>query len=185
MCTHRTSSLRLLLVLAAAGLALAVGACPEAGPATSPEALQAGLGRYRAATARESPDGAGSPAVPPPPSFRHLRVTVIDGVGVPEMDALGGDADPYITLVYGGEKRETAADEDTTEPRWHDSFVFPYAAGEPLAVSLWDDESIPQPDQLLGTVTFFPDDEVGPGERKIAFKAGENGTVRILLELLP
>lgn len=162
----------------------------------SADHLREGLARYEAATVPGTPAGmdasgaASAPApTPEPPPPRHLQVTVLDGEAVAERDPLGGDSDVYVALTYAGETQKTAVDEDTTTPQWHDTFVFRYVPGAPLTVALYDADPLPSPDELLGTVTIFPDvaGDAAPGgrERTLAFKGGENGIVRVRLELLP
>lgn len=195
-----------------------VGGCRDRD--ASPDALREGLARYQAATAPApgpAADGgtAGAPPkrpAPPAPEPNHLQVTVLDGQGIVEQDALGGDSDVYVVLTYAGETKKTAVDEDAIDPQWHDTFVFRYVPGEALTVALWDEDAVPFSDELLGTVTIFPDrgpdrgpdpgpdrgpppegaPDGGPGAaadaagvRTLAFKDGENGTVRVRLELVP
>jgi len=197
----RTRRTPLNLTIALTGLLLAAALTPGCSrEEASSDHLREGLARYQAATtpgAAEAgsagvapgPAPAPAPAPVPAPAPQHLQVTVLDGEAVAEMDPLGGDSDVYVAVTYAGETQKTAVDEDTIAPQWHDTFVFRYVAGEPLTISLYDADALPSPDELLGTVTIFPDVEgdrsPGGGERLLAFKGGENGIVRVRLELLP
>jgi len=70
-----------------------------------------------------------------------LRVKIISGHDLPAMDVIG-TSDPYATVTYAGRKRTTAVIMKNLNPRWGQTYDFPFLNGtqrhEKLKITVYD-----------------------------------------------
>ncbi|MCB9726955.1 MAG: hypothetical protein H6744_06205 [Deltaproteobacteria bacterium] len=160
-----------LLLLAS----LPVAACrSEAAP--DPEAV-ARYAERKAAEARATPDASAEPV--------RVRVTALDGVGIPDADDGPGETDAYLVIEHEGQRFETAVAPASDPAVWGDSVIFDARPGAGLMVTLMDEDT--GIDERLGVMS-EPMPRLGPGEKRelsLSFRGGEGGVVRLQLEGLP
>ncbi len=177
-----TKAARLAALLAGAALA----ACaPEAAP--DPEALARYRGASQAAPAPSATTGdapaAAAPAAPPPAPApaRRVRLTVVSGKDIPDMDAGPGTTDAYVVLEYDSQRQKTSI-ADGPAPTWNDSFVFDVHESGALMATLMDSDALS--DETIGVVTVqLP--SVAPGateDLELSFREGQHGTVLLRVE---
>jgi hypothetical protein len=105
-----------------------------------------------------------------------LRVTVLEAVGLPWLDA-DSESDPFVVLQLEGQQHRTATIENSNNPKWYglkNKHEFMFQVSRPhsrLLLSVWDD------DQDLDT-------EAAPmGEAEVPFEIfadGEKEVVKVL-----
>jgi hypothetical protein len=69
------------------------------------------------------------------PCVCTLRVKIISGHELPAMDVVGS-SDPYAAVTYAGRKRTTPVIMKNLNPRWAQTYDFPYLKGSPKAEKL-------------------------------------------------
>jgi hypothetical protein len=108
----------------------------------------------RSASSRSSV--ASKKSAPVVSSALALKVEIIRGEDMPQMDATGIDdtegCDAYVVLRYDGEERfRTPAISETYSPEWNSSIVIPIprlSQSLPLVVQVWDEDEVH--DELIG-----------------------------------
>jgi hypothetical protein len=69
------------------------------------------------------------------PCSSTLRIKVISGHDLPAMD-ITGTSDPYAVVTYAGRKRTTEVISKNLNPRWRQTYDFPFLSGTPKAEML-------------------------------------------------
>jgi len=99
--------------------------------------------------------GAGQP--------QTLLVNVMNARGLYNADGfLAGKSDPYCICLIPGKKKSqftTPTVNNCLDPDWNFTGKIPeFEAGDSLEFQVWDADTFPKPDQLLGKVTLSPQD---------------------------
>eukprot|EP00928_Gymnodinium_smaydae_P079412 TRINITY_DN6334_c0_g2_i1.p1 TRINITY_DN6334_c0_g2~~TRINITY_DN6334_c0_g2_i1.p1 ORF type:complete len:1491 (+),score=333.93 TRINITY_DN6334_c0_g2_i1:65-4537(+) len=87
----------------------------------------------------------------------QLRVDVLSAHGLPNMDGcLAGTSDPYcICEIVGKEDNshfKTKVINNCEDPVWnHSGIMYAYLIGDNLKFHVWDKDTFPKPDQLIGS----------------------------------
>eukprot|EP00421_Protoceratium_reticulatum_P065532 CAMPEP_0168406144 /NCGR_PEP_ID=MMETSP0228-20121227/25503_1 /TAXON_ID=133427 /ORGANISM="Protoceratium reticulatum, Strain CCCM 535 (=CCMP 1889)" /LENGTH=1111 /DNA_ID=CAMNT_0008419789 /DNA_START=75 /DNA_END=3410 /DNA_ORIENTATION=- len=93
-----------------------------------------------------------------------LHINIMRACGLPNMDGiLAGKSDPYCMCLVPGKhklkKFQTKTINNNLDPVWnHTGKIEGFEAGDSLEFQVWDQDSFPKPDQLLGKVTLSPQD---------------------------
>jgi hypothetical protein len=102
------------------------------------------------------------------------RVTfrVVRAHDVPQMDAIHGTSDPYVTVaVNSNVVFRTPTQQKTTHPTFDSTCTVRVSDVDAINVSLWDDEPYGE-DELIGTVEIQADSFIGGGRRSEWFRFG-------------
>ena len=124
------------------------------GLARSASTMASPASSRRSASSRSS--AASQKSAPVVSSALALKVEIIRGEEMPQMDATGVDdtegCDAYVVLRYDGEERfRTPAISETYSPEWNSSTVIPIprlSQSLPLIVQVWDEDEVH--DELIG-----------------------------------
>jgi len=92
-----------------------------------------------------------------------LHVNIMNARGLYNADGfLAGKSDPYCLCVIPEKKHnkfQTKTLANTLDPDWnHTGLIHGFEAGDSLEFQVWDSDTFPKPDQLLGKVTLTPQD---------------------------
>lgn len=162
------------LPLLAAVCVLWASCAPAPGP--SPEALA----RYAERKATQTATAPEGPAAP-----TRVRITAVDGVGIPDWDDGPGGTDPYLIIEHEGQRFETIVAVGEDPAIWGDTVIFESRPGAGLMVTLMDDDT--GIDERIGVLS-EPMPQVAPGETKeltLRYRGGDGGVVRLRIEGLP
>jgi len=109
----------------------------------------------------------------------HLQITVESATNLYNADGFAaGKSDPYVIVEVPGQhdmKFQTKVLDDTLNPVWnHTGEIKGFMDGDLLQFAVWDSDTFPKPDQLLGKVSlqaqdFYPqglDAELSLGDSK-------------------
>jgi len=123
-----------------------------------------------------------------------LRITIESAGNLPNMDSgFAGKSDPYV-IVKVPEKKEqtikTPVINNDLNPVWNFvGDIAGYNGGDPLEFEVWDSDTFPKPDQIigkaiLGASDFFPNGVAGslPIEVKGAEPATLNMSIEVILD---
>lgn len=96
-----------------------------------------------------------------------LRVRIISGRGIAQMDSVGG-CDPYCTLAYGKAAFKTKTRKNTLKPIFGEAFAFQVTDRDaPCVIQLFDNDPM-DADDLIGQIEFTPEDVLKGGDESLA-----------------
>ena len=134
----------------------------EGGGGVFGKSLQ-GLGKLKLSAAR----AAGGNAIAGKEREGTLRIRIVSGRGIAQMDSVGG-CDPYCTLAYGKAAFKTKIRKNTLKPIFGEAFTFQVTDREaPCVIQLFDNDPL-DADDLIGQVEFTPEQVLKGGEESLA-----------------
>mmetsp|Transcript_23090 Transcript_23090/g.64555 ORF Transcript_23090/g.64555 Transcript_23090/m.64555 type:complete len:809 (-) Transcript_23090:311-2737(-) len=94
---------------------------------------------------------------------KTLEITIVAASGLQNMDGfMAGKSDPYVICEVPGQPNmnfQTPVVNNSLNPEWnHTEFVHNFFLGDALEFQLWDKDTFPKPDQLMGKVTIGPEE---------------------------
>lgn len=96
-----------------------------------------------------------------------LRIRIISGRGIAQMDSVGG-CDPYCTLAYGNAAFKTKTRKNTLKPIFGEAFAFQVTDRDaPCVIQLFDNDPM-DADDLIGQIEFTPEEVLKGGEKSLA-----------------
>eukprot|EP00420_Gonyaulax_spinifera_P011486 CAMPEP_0197938738 /NCGR_PEP_ID=MMETSP1439-20131203/118614_1 /TAXON_ID=66791 /ORGANISM="Gonyaulax spinifera, Strain CCMP409" /LENGTH=812 /DNA_ID=CAMNT_0043561819 /DNA_START=44 /DNA_END=2483 /DNA_ORIENTATION=+ len=123
-----------------------------------------------------------------------LHINILNARGLYNADGfLAGKSDPYCICQIPGKphsKIQTRTMDNTLDPDWnHTGIIQDFEAGDSLEFQVWDSDTFPKPDQLLGQATLSPQDFADHPEgiagvlELIGGKATETSSLEIVVQL--
>jgi len=131
------------------------------------------------------------------PGEQSLLVNIMNARGLYNADGfLAGKSDPYCICLVPEKpdvKFQTAVIANCLDPEWnHTGRIDGFQAGDSLEFQVWDSDTFPKPDQLLGKVLLSPQDLAAHPEGLTGvlqltggLSGDEHGTLEICIQAEP
>lgn len=95
------------------------------------------------------------------PLSSMISITVVKAQHLPNLDFGFGKSDPYVVLDYEGQREQSSVVQDSLNPEWGDSFVFPALLGGVLKLTVKDQDFMKSDETIGVTSILMPSLRVG------------------------